>query len=620
MVFLTWPFPVSAYYLIAHGDSTSGLQALIPWCITFNTLISPVNCISLILHNMRHIKNLAVLLLLTGIMMTAQAQNFYKQTPAAKQWVDSVFKSLSPDERIAQLMVVRLSAKTPDGVVFYNDKVANDIRNHNIGSVCLFQGSPVQQANFINQFQEMAKTPVLFCIDGETGLGMRYDSVAKFPDQLTIGAINDKTLVYNIGKAMGKQCKRTGIQVDYAPVVDINNNPNNPVINFRSLGEDKYKVAAFAVQLMQGMQSEGIMACAKHFPGHGDVAVDSHLDLPVINKSLEQLDSLELYPFKAVFNDGIGSVMIAHLSIPAIDSTANMPTSLSPKNVNGLLRRQLHFHGISFTDALEMKGVAKYFPQGQAAVQSLKAGNDMLCLPGDVDTCITAIEAALQAGELDWEKINASVKKVLLAKYHLGLNKAKQINTNNLTNDLNADVPAIRKAVAKKAMTLLRLTNPSILPLTGSRKVAYLGLGIDSANAFANAIKDKYNADTYFFNYKDAEGKADSVLNALTNNYDAVIIGVHQLSKYPGNNFSLTTTAVNLMNKLQQSNNAITFVFGNPYAVKNMCGAPNLVVAYEDDAIFQQAAFDVLSGANKPRGTLPVTVCDEFKYGSGIVK
>ena len=241
-----------------------------------------------------------------------------------------------------------------------------------------------------------------------------------------------------------------------------------------------------------------------------------------------------------------------------------------------MLRKELHFQGISFTDALEMKGVAKYFPQGQAAVQSLKAGNDMLCLPGDVDTCISTIKEALQNGELDWEKINASVKKVLLAKYHLGLNKIQLVNTTNLTNDLNADVPGIRKAVASKAMTLLKLNNTSLLPLATNKKVAYIGFGINSANTFANAVKDKYNADAYFFDYKDSEEKASTILNAVANNYDAVIIGVHQLSKYPANNFGLSPSAVDLMNKLQQSNNAITFVFGNPYTVKNMCAAPNL--------------------------------------------
>lgn len=534
-------------------------------------------------------------------------------------WVDSVYNKLSKTERIAQLMVVRLSERTANGSVNFHDaQVASDIRKYNIGSICLFQGSPVQQAGFINQFQQMAKTPILFCVDGETGVGMRFNSVSKFPDQLTIGAINDPELAYIIGKAMGKQCKRTGIQVNYAPVVDINNNPNNPVINFRSLGEDKYKVAKYAVKIMQGMQSEGVMACAKHFPGHGDVAVDSHLDLPVINKSLAQLDSLELYPFKAVFDAGIGSVMIAHLSIPAIDSTANMPTSLSPKNVNGLLRSQLNYQGISFTDALEMKGVAKYFPQGQAAVQSLKAGNDMLCLPGDVTTCIKAIEAALQNNELEQKNIDASVKKVLLAKYHLGLHTVQPVNTTNLADDLNTDVAAIRKGVAQKAMTLLRLSDTSFLPLATGKKVAYVGFGINGANTFANGIKNTYNADAYYFNYKDSEDKAASIISALRTKYDAVVIGIHQLSKYPASNFGLSTTAINLLNKLQQNKKAITFVFGNPYSVKNMCQAPNIVVCYEDDAIFQQVALEVLNGKNQPQGTLPVTVCSEFTYGSGI--
>lgn len=568
---------------------------------------------------MRNIKNFFCIFLFINAVFTTHAQTFYQQTPAAMQWVDSIYQTLTDKEKIAQLMVMRLSAKTPDGVVFYNDKVSNDIRKYNIGSVCLFQGSPVQQATFINQFQQMAKTPILFCVDGETGLGMRFDSIAKFPDQLTVGAINDTALLYAIGKAMAKQCKRAGIQVDYAPVVDINNNPNNPVINFRSLGEDKYKVAKYAVQLMQGMQNEGVMACAKHFPGHGDVAVDSHLDLPVINKSLAQLNSLELYPFKAVFDAGIGSVMIAHLSIPAIDSTANMPTSLSPKNVNGLLRNQLHYQGISFTDALEMKGVAKYFPQGKAAVQSLKAGNDMLCLPGDADACIQAIEDALTNHELDWKRIEASVRKVLLAKYNLGLNKVQPVNTTNLTNDLNTDVTAIRNIVAQKAITLLRLNTTSLLPLTAKKKVAYVGVGINSANTFANAIRNKYNTDVYYFDYKDSDAKAATILTALQKKYDAVIIGIHQLSKYPGGNFGLSKSAVELVNTIQQNGKAITFVFGNPYTVKNMCNASNLVVCYEDDAIFQQAAFDVLSGKSKPQGTLPVTVCDAFKYGSGIV-
>ncbi len=556
-----------------------------------------------------------------GILLSVQAQSFYHNTPEATHWVDSVFKSLGKKERIAQLMVVRLSEKVPGGVAFYDDKVEQNIRDYNIGSVCLFQGSPVQQAQFINRFQNIAQTPLLFCIDGETGLGMRIDSIGKFPDQLTIGAVGDTVLVFEIGKAIGEQCRRMGIQVDYAPVVDVNNNADNPVINFRSLGQDKYKVASFGIQLMRGMQSTGTMACAKHFPGHGDVAVDSHLDLPVINKSMEQLDSLELYPFKKLFDAGIGSVMIAHLSIPAIDNTPHMPTSLSQKNVTQLLRNDLHFEGISFTDALEMKGVAKYFPQGEAAVQSLIAGNDMLCLPGDIEECIEQVHKAIKDDRLSWQQVNASVKKVLLAKYNLGLWSQSPVVTDHLADDLNAKVASLRAQVAEKAITLLKLQMKELLPLPTGKKVAFVGFGLSENNRFANALTFKYGADVFLVDYKADTMKADSLLSALqSGGYDAVVIGIHQLSKYPGNNFGLNNTTVDLLNKLQQNNNAITFLFGNPYAVKNMCDAPNLLVCYEDDVIFQEQAFRVLTGDSKPQGTLPVTVCPAYPFGSGLVQ
>ncbi len=549
----------------------------------------------------------------------ASSQSFYKVSGDAQHWVDSVYKSLSKKQRIAQLMVVRLSGITSTGVVFYNDKVEEEIKKYNIGSVCLFQGSPLQQAGFINRFQSIAQTPILFCIDGETGLGMRLDSVAKFPDQITIGAVSDSSLVYHIGEAIGRQCKRMGIQVDYAPVVDINNNANNPVINFRSLGQDKYKVASFGIEMMRGIQSKNVMACAKHFPGHGDVAVDSHFDLPVINKSIKQLDSLELYPFKQLFDAGVGSVMIAHLSIPAIDSTPHLPTSLSRRNVTGLLRNELHFEGISFTDALEMKGVAKYYPQGAAAVQSLMAGNDMLCLPGNVDECIAQIETAIRNKQLNQSEIDKSVKKVLLAKYNLGLHEADSITLTNLTADLNADVKVLRTQTAQKAITLLQLQNKNILPLSTDKKVAFVGFGTDKKNAFADSVQSRYKADAFYFSYNDSKAKSDSIIKALQKNYDAVVIGVHQLTKYPSNNFGLSKTAVAFLNKLQANAFAITFLFGNPYAVKNMCGAANLLACYEDDAIFQQQAFEILKGTIKPQGTLPVTVCEQYPFGSGIV-
>ena len=368
-------------------------------------------------------------------------------------WVDSVFNSLNNDEKIAQLIVIRAHSNLgPDHVA----KVTDDIQKYNVGALCFFQGGPVRQANLTNYYQSIAKTPLMITIDGEWGLGMRLDSVTKFPYQLTLGALNDDALIYEMGMAVGEQCKRIGVHVNYAPVVDINNNPNNPVIGYRSFGEDKDKVIKFGVAYMKGMQDAGIMACAKHFPGHGDVDVDSHLDLPVINKSIAQLDSLELIPFRAMFNAGVGSVMIAHLYIPAIDSTANRATSISKNNVTGLLRNDMGYNGLTFTDALEMKGVAKYFPGGEIAVEALIAGNDMLCLPESVPDAIDAVEKAIEGKKLSWDDINAKVKKVLHAKYHLGLNKWKPVDTTNLVNDLNARTDEIRYRVARQTITIVK--------------------------------------------------------------------------------------------------------------------------------------------------------------------
>lgn len=563
-------------------------------------------------------KQFPFILLLCCLLVQAKAQQFLQPSPQAAHWVDSVFKTLSKKEKIAQLMVLRVSEKKGNGVAFYDDQVAAYAKKYNIGGICLFQGAPVKQSQMVNRIQQAAATPVMVCIDGETGVGMRFDSVAKFPDQLTLGAVADDNLVYRIGKAIGEQCKRIGIQVNYAPVVDINNNPNNPVINFRSFGEDKYKVAKLGIAITRGMQDAGIMACGKHFPGHGDVAVDSHLDLPVINKSITQLDSLELYPFRRLIEAGVGSMMVAHLYIPAIDSTPNRATSLSPNNVAGLLRKQLGFNGLTFTDALEMKGVAKFYPAGEAGVQSLIAGNDMLCLPGDIKGTIKKIRKAVKKGLLTKDQLNDHVRRVLLAKYNLGLNEVQTIAEEGLTAQLNRDIPALKQEVYDKAITLLKLDNTSVLPLARSGKIAFIGIGIAQANHFARLVQQQYGADCFFFDYKQDATQAKQLLEK-TGKYDAVVVGVHQFNKYPANNFGISAAAVSLLQSLQLQEKAISFVFGNPYAVKNVCKARNLVACYEDDSLMHQTAVNLLLGTLTAKGTLPVAVCEAFTYGSGIV-
>ena len=542
--------------------------------------------------------------------------------PAAQHWADSVFNSLNDDQRIAQLMVLRESSYTKDGPVYYDSLIAEAITKYNIGGIVLFQGSPVKQANFINSFQSIAKTPLMVCIDAEWGLGMRVDSVMPLNHQMMLGAVQDPSIIYNYGKLVARQCKRMGIQVNFAPVVDINNNPDNPVINDRSFGEDKYKVARNGIAYMKGLQDEGVLACAKHFPGHGDVSVDSHLDLPVINKSMEQLDSLELYPFEKMFNAGVGSVMIAHLYIPAIDTTANTATSLSKKNVTGLLRDQLNFSGLTFTDALGMKGVAKFFPNGQIAAQSLIAGNDMLCLPEDVPTCIAKIKEAIDRNKLTWDDIYEKCKKVLEYKYVYGVANMQPVNTENLANDLNAGINDIKKLVAENAITLLNKKDKQFFPLdvfNTKKDIVYVGIGIDSANTFAKRLQGDLNADAFYFNYKEDATRILSTVELIKNRYKSVIIGVHNYARYPANNFGISQYALDLIHQIQQNNKTIVFDFGNPYALKNLCNADNLIACYEDDSITQHAAADLLEGKIIAKGKLPVTVCDNYKYGSGII-
>jgi CubicO group peptidase (beta-lactamase class C family)/beta-glucosidase-like glycosyl hydrolase len=368
---------------------------------------------------------------------------------------------------------------------------------------------------------------------------------------------------------------------------------------------------------MKGMQDAGIMACAKHFPGHGDVDVDSHLDLPVINKSMAQLDSMELMPFKAIFHAGVGSVMIAHLYIPAIDSAANRATSISKNNVTNLLRNDLGYHGLTFTDALEMKGVAKYFPGGTIAVEALIAGNDMLCLPASVPETIEAVKQAIKEKRLSWDDINTKVKKVLAAKYQLGLSQWKPVDTNNLLEDLNAKTNKVRYETAVETITLLENASNDF-PFARNKRIAYLGIGVNMLNEFGKRLSEDWNADTYFFSYQDSASKKDSLLAIIKEkNYDKIVIGIHDYSLRPANNYMISPQAIDLAKNLQAFN-ATTFVFGNVLAVSGFCDAKNLIACYQDDDITQNVAADMLEGKIFPRGKLPVSVCD-FKYGSGIV-
>lgn len=545
----------------------------------------------------------------------AKAQ--YQSSLPQKAWVDSVFKSLTPRQKIAQLMIIRAHSNLgPDHVAGVQALIAK----YNVGALCFFQGGPVRQANLTNLYQSTTQTPLLVTIDGEWGLGMRLDSVARFPYQATLGAVTDTTIVYGMGEAVGRQMKRIGVHVNYAPDIDVNNNPNNPVIGFRSFGEKREQVALLGVAYMRGMQAAGIMATAKHFPGHGDTETDSHLDLPVINKTKAQLDSLELYPFRELIKAGVGSVMVAHLFIPSIDNRPNRPTSLSKAAIAGMLRDELGYKGLIFTDGMEMKGITKFFPAGEAAVQALIAGNDMLCLPDDVPAAISAVEGAIKKKKLRWKDIDERLYRVLEAKYNLGLNKQQFVNTTNLLADLNAETAKISNQVAKAAFTVLR-NDDNVFPaarLNYNKKLAYVGIGVAGRTHFGTKLRADLGADTFYFAAKATAADAENLLKKIdTAKYAAIIIGMHNYSLRPANNFGLSAAALKLWEALSKDTTTATVLFGNAYAARNFCTARNLAAAYQDDSITHEAVAAFMSGGFPARGKLPVTVCG-FSAGAGI--
>ncbi len=539
-------------------------------------------------------------LLFIGFFTAIQAQKM-----SEKKWIRKQFAALNLNEKIGQLMVIRAHSNWSQKSI---DSIANLIQAYNVGGLCFFQGGPVRQAMQTNAYQSVAKTPLFIAIDAEWGLGMRLDSVESFPRQLSMGAFASSDLVYQMGAAIADQCKRLGIQINYGPVIDINNNPLNPVINDRSFGQSKTKVIQQGVAYMKGMQDNGIMATAKHFPGHGDVNVDSHFDLPVINKSRAALDSLELEPFKALINAGIESIMVAHLSVPAIDDRPKYATSISPNAVNGLLKKELGFKGISVTDAMDMKAIANYFPQGEANVQAILAGNDMLCLPGEVGQSINKVRAAVKERRIKRSEINARVKKILAAKYKYGLDAPQQIDTTNIIADLNQSVGAINAAMAQQSLTFLRATNSPVL----NNKTAYLAFNAKSATAFTSSIASAYGVKVFYTSGKDANELA--LINDSLKAYEHVVVGLHGFNRRPANHFDIPAATLEFLNE-KGHEDWIHLIFGNPYAVGDFNAINNILFAFEDTKHSHAAVQKWLEGKLQAGGTLPVTISLELPYG-----
>ncbi|MEI6490016.1 MAG: glycoside hydrolase family 3 N-terminal domain-containing protein [Bacteroidota bacterium] len=534
-------------------------------------------------------------------------------------WADSIIKTLSPEERIAQLfMVAAYSNKDKTHV----NEIKKLVKQYKIGGLIFFQGGPARQAILTNQYQALSKVPLFVAIDAEWGLSMRLDSTTRFPRQMTLGAIQNDSLIYKMGEEIARQCKRMGMQINFAPDVDINNNPLNPVIGTRSFGENKYNVTKKAMMYMKGMQNNGVLANAKHFPGHGDTDSDSHKTLPTIKSSRARLDTLELYPFRELISQGLGSMMVAHLSIPALDTTPNQPSTLTKKIVTGLLKDTMAFKGLVFTDALNMKGVSKFYKPGEVELKALLAGNDVLLFPEDVPTAIKKIKAAIDSGLISQTEIDERCLKILKAKDWSGLSRYSKIKTKNLYKDLNpisADV--LNRKLTEASLTLLQNKN-DIIPIQhlDSVKIASLSLGYKDITIFQQTLSN-YAEIRHFGLDKEAKKSAyDTVMNELKK-YNLVIVHLGNTNNKPDKDFGLTPQVMNLLKALMQQTRVIVNVAANPYILAKMDSiqfADGIVMSYEDNDLSETYAAQLIFGGVAATGKLPVTASSYFKLGAGI--
>lgn len=559
---------------------------------------------------------LSTMLVTAGFAQTKKA-DFVTFINQKHTWVDSVFNTLTPKQRIAQLFLVR--AHTNLGQK-YIDSVQRVIEREQLGGLVVFQGGPVRHANMFNKYQKASKVPLLITFDGEWGLGMRMpDSTISFPYQMTLGAIQNNNIIYEMGRQVARDFQRIGMHFNFAPVVDINNNPKNPVINFRSFGDDKLKVTAKAKAYMDGMVQGGILASLKHFPGHGDTDVDSHHDLPQLKFDRKRLDSLEIYPFRQLIQAGAPSVMVAHMNIPALDATPNMPSSISKKVVTDLLRNELGFKGLTVTDAMDMKGVKKFFPNGEADVMAIEAGHDLLEVSENSGRAIDLIQKAIATGRIRQADIDARVKKVLAAKLWVGLDKRQNVNTRNLIQDLNTpSAQSLVQRMADAAITLVK-SERGLKRFDVRRGTAVVSVGIDKAQDFEKGLALQLTQhDQYYVKGNETEEQLEELIKAARGHRQIVLV-VHDNRSRPRSELDFNDATKHFIDRLA-GRRTVTVMFSNPYALNSVdvMRSSSILLGYQNDFFMQKAALKALLKQIKPEGRLPVTISKDLKNGDGI--
>ena len=534
-------------------------------------------------------------------------------------WADSVLSSLTLRERIGQLFMVAAYSNRDD---MHVREIADLVRKDGVGGLIFFQGGPVRQANLTNYYQSLAEVPLLVGMDAEWGLGMRLDSTFSYPRQMMLGAAQDSALVYEMAADIARQLKRMGVHINFAPVVDINSNPQNPVINTRSFGENVNLVSRYGKAYVSGLQDNGVMACAKHFPGHGDTFEDSHFSLPKVPHSKQQLDSVELYPFKQLISYGVQSIMVGHLRVPAMENDTLLASSLSPAIISGNLISEMGFKGVIFTDALNMKGVADYFSPEDINLKALLAGNDVLLFPSEVSRSIDKIEKMVRRGQIPEEVINIKCRKVLMAKYAAGLSSYKPIEVLNLYSDLNrVSSEVIRRKIISLALTVVH-NNNSFIPVKrlDTLRIAYLEIGCNRGDAFREQLELYTAIHTFSIDPSSPAEEFDSLLNILEP-YNLVIAGYHATDSRFSMNYGVTNQAANFLFDLAFSRAVVLDIFGSPYAISKFYNPESfraIIVSYDNSFDAQNLSAQLIFGGRFATGRLPVTASAWYPAGYGV--
>lgn len=529
-------------------------------------------------------------------------------------WVDSVFNSQTFEQRLGQLFMV---AAYSNRDAKHREEITKLIKEQSLGGLIFFQGGPVRQANLTNYYQSISDVPLFIAMDAEWGINMRLDSVITFPKAMTLGALPDEELIYDMGKEIARQFTELGMHINFAPVVDVNSNPANPVIGYRAFGEEKRLVTRKSMAYMKGLQEHGVIANAKHFPGHGDTESDSHYTLPVIKHSQGRILDIDLYPYRELIDENLMSVMVAHLHIPSLDSEKNKATTLSKYVVTDLLKDQMNFEGLVFTDALNMKGVSSYYKPGEVDLLALQAGNDILLYSEDVPKAKELIMQAISEGKISREEIDSRVTKVLKAKYWAGLNERSKIKIDGLIERLNTKQTALLVERLYSKSIIVTSNKNNFLPLRNLDllNIASLTIGGDGKE-FQNKI-DKYAKVDHFSIDKGANSNSIKEINDKLAKYNTVIVGLMGLTNSPSKGFGINQSDINFIKELGREKSVIVTLFGNAYASKSLNGLPHNILTFENNEFTQRLVPEIIFGGRNAHGMMPVSISEHIKVGSG---